>query len=68
MFVPKIYTSQCVKNENILKKWLKWFLVFMKFVVFIEHHDSIWLEYVCEPCENYDNYHITNGCFWGWLP
>ncbi len=32
------------KNANILKKWLKWFLAFMKFVVFFKHYDSIWLE------------------------
>jgi hypothetical protein len=32
------------KNENILKQWLKWFLIFMKFVIFIKHCDSIWLE------------------------
>ncbi len=46
----KIYLCQknihhnILKNENILKKWLKWFLVFMKFVVSIKHCDSIWLE------------------------
>ncbi len=33
-----------LKNENIFKKWLKWFLVLMKFVIFIKHFDYIWLE------------------------
>jgi hypothetical protein len=32
------------KNANILKNRLKWFVVFMKFVVFIKHCDSIWLK------------------------
>ncbi len=31
-------------NENIFKILLKWFLIFMKFVIFIKHCDSIWLE------------------------
>ncbi len=35
----------CVqKNANIFKKWLKWFSVFMKFIISIKHCDSIWLE------------------------
>jgi len=46
-----------LKNENILKKLLKFFLISMKIVVFIKHYYLIWLEYVCEPCENFDNYH-----------
>jgi len=33
-----------LKNANILKKQLKWFLVFMVFVVSIKHSDSTWLE------------------------
>jgi hypothetical protein len=33
-----------LKNTNIFKKWLKSLLVFMKYVVFIKHFDSIWLE------------------------
>jgi hypothetical protein len=53
-------TSYCTKNENILNKWLKIVLIFMKFVIFTKHCDSIWLEYVCEPYEKFDNYHITN--------
>jgi hypothetical protein len=32
-----------LKNANIFKKWLKWFLFFMKFVIFTKHCDSIWL-------------------------
>jgi hypothetical protein len=46
----KVYLTQknirhnILKNENILKKWLKWFLVFIKFVTYIKHCDSIWLE------------------------
>ncbi len=37
-----------LKNENILKKGLKWFVVFMKFVIFTKHYDSIWLDFgVC---------------------
>jgi hypothetical protein len=32
-----------LKNANIHKKWLKWYLVFMKFVVSTKHCDSIWL-------------------------
>jgi hypothetical protein len=32
------------KNANILKIWLKWCLVFMKFLVPIKHCDSILLE------------------------
>jgi len=35
----------------------------MRFVVFIKHCDSIRLEYVCEPCQKYDKYHITNIFF-----
>jgi hypothetical protein len=33
-----------LKNANMLKNLLKWFLVFMKFVVSIKHCDSIWLK------------------------
>jgi hypothetical protein len=33
-----------LKNENIFKKWLKLFLVFMKCVISIKNCDSIWLE------------------------
>jgi hypothetical protein len=33
-----------LKHANIFKKWLKWILVFMKFIVSIKHCDSIWLE------------------------
>jgi hypothetical protein len=32
-------------------------LISMKFVVFIKHYDLIWLEYVGEPCEKFDNDH-----------
>jgi hypothetical protein len=68
IFVAKKCSHYALKNENMLKKWLKWFLVFMKFVISIKHCDSKWLEYVCEPCEEFDNYHITNVCFWGRWP
>jgi hypothetical protein len=44
IFVPKNIFHSILKNVNILKKVLKWFLVFMKFVVSIKHCDSIWLE------------------------
>jgi hypothetical protein len=68
IFVVKKMCHYELENENILKKWLKLFLVFMKFLLFIKHCNSIWLDWVCEPCEKFDNYHITNGCFWGqWL-
>jgi hypothetical protein len=40
----KIVHHYVLKNTNILKKWLKWFLIFMKFVIFIKHCDSIWLK------------------------
>jgi hypothetical protein len=60
----------CAKKKmcrNVLKiafkKSLKWFLILMKFVVFTKHHDSIRVEYVCEPCEKFDNYHIANEFF-----
>jgi hypothetical protein len=33
--------------------------------IFIKHCDSIWLEYVYEPCEELDNYYIINGFFLG---
>ncbi len=66
--LQKIICHYVLKNANILKKWLKWFLVFMKFVISIKHCDSIWLEYVYESCEEFDNYHITNGCFWRLWP
>jgi hypothetical protein len=33
-----------LKNANIYNKWLKWFLIFMKFVISTKHYDSIWLE------------------------
>ncbi len=36
----------------------------MKFVLSIKHCHSIGLEQICEPCENFDNYCMTNGCFW----
>jgi hypothetical protein len=60
----KVYLCQktrdhnVLKNANIFKKWLKWFLIFMKFILFTKHCDSIWLEHVCEPCEEFDNSHI----------
>jgi hypothetical protein len=50
IWCDKIYshkTNVChkvLKNENIFMKWLKWFLIFMKFVVFTRHCDFIWLE------------------------
>jgi hypothetical protein len=34
----------CIKKCKLLKKWLKWFFVFMKFVIFMKHCDSTWLE------------------------
>jgi hypothetical protein len=33
-----------LKNANILQKWLKWLLVFVKFVISIKHYNTIWLE------------------------
>jgi hypothetical protein len=44
-----------LKMQNYILKWLKWFLVFWKFVISTKHCDSIWLEYVCELCEEFDN-------------
>jgi len=58
-----------LKNVNIyILKWLKWFLIFIKFVVSTKHCDFIWLKKVCEPCEKFDNYYITNGFFSRWWP
>jgi hypothetical protein len=39
-----MYITMHKKNVIIFKKWLKWFLTFMKFAVSIKHCDSIWLE------------------------
>jgi hypothetical protein len=68
MFVPKKRKSQRIIKYNISKKWLKCFLIFMKFVISIKNCDSIWLEWFCKPCEEFDNYHIISGCFGGWWP
>jgi len=40
----QMYITMYSKNVNIFLNWLKWFLIFMKFVIFIKHYDSIWLE------------------------
>jgi hypothetical protein len=48
VMVDYIYTKKSHKipnNENMFKISLKWFLIFIKFIVFIKHYDSIWLEY-----------------------
>jgi hypothetical protein len=37
----KIYITSYLKNANIFKNWFKWILIFMKFLVFIKHFDSI---------------------------
>jgi hypothetical protein len=42
--VVKTCTSLFTKKCKYTKKWLKWFLVFMKVVVIIKHFDFIWLE------------------------
>jgi hypothetical protein len=34
-----------------------------KKLVFTKYCDSMLLEYVCEPCEKFDDYYITNGFF-----
>ncbi len=52
-----------LKKYKILHKELKWFLTFMNFAIFTRHCDSIQLDYVCESCEGFDNYHITKGFF-----
>jgi hypothetical protein len=39
----RIYFCQ-KKCQNILKNWLKWFLILMKFLISIKYCDSIWLE------------------------
>ncbi len=39
----KNYMSQRIKKWKYTKKWLKWFLIFMKFVIFTKHCDLIWL-------------------------
>jgi hypothetical protein len=56
--------SQCIEKWKIYSK-NDWNLIFMKFLVSIKHCDSIRLGYVCEPCEEFDNYHITMGVFGG---
>ncbi len=40
----KNYMLQRIKKWKYTKTWLKWFLIFMKFVIFTKHCDSIWLE------------------------
>jgi hypothetical protein len=65
--VLKKYTSQCTKKFKDTKKvGFKWFLILMKVVICIKHCDSIWLEQVCEPCEEFDNYNITIFFFVKW--
>jgi len=38
----KIVCHSVLKITNIFLKWLKWFLIFMKFVVSTKHCDFIW--------------------------
>ncbi len=45
IYFAQIYTCHSVlKDANLFKKWLKCFLIFMKFIVCTKHCDSIWLE------------------------
>ncbi len=46
-----------------LNDWV--FLIFIKFVISTKHCNSIWLEWFFEPCEKFDDFHITNGFFQG---
>ncbi len=58
-----------LKMQNYIYLWNDWNdLIFLKIVISTKHCDSIWLEYVCEPCEEFDNYYIINGFSLGqWL-
>jgi hypothetical protein len=57
----------CQKKHQIVLEtaniFLKWFVIFMKFVVFTEHWNFIWLEWVCEPCEKFDIITLQMGVF-----
>jgi hypothetical protein len=55
----KIVCHSVLKITNIFLKWLKWFLIFMKFVVSTKHCDFIWLEKIYDPCQKLNNYYIT---------
>jgi hypothetical protein len=61
-----------LKNVNIFQKWLKWFLIFMKSIIFISHVISHNLNQICDPFEIFDyfhdfdhkyvvNWHLTNN-------
>jgi hypothetical protein len=58
----KMYITMYSKMKLYSRNY-KIILIFMKFVVSTKHCESIWLEWVCEPCEKFDNFHITNGFF-----
>ncbi len=56
------------KTNNLIKKLLKLFLIFMKFVVFLNivipyDWNKFFDQYLHKPCETLDNYHITNEFF-----
>jgi hypothetical protein len=40
MFVPKNNNDDVLKKTNIFQKQSKWFLILMKFLVYIKHCDS----------------------------
>jgi hypothetical protein len=44
LYLCQKYRSQHIEKCKYIQKRLKWFLVFMKFVVSTKHCDSIWLE------------------------
>jgi hypothetical protein len=62
-FHDKNTCNNIFKNANILQKWLKWFLTFMKFILVISHVISHNLNQICEPFENFHNFHVINGFF-----
>jgi hypothetical protein len=40
-------------------------LIFMKFILVISHFISHNLNQICEPLQNFDNFHVINGFFYG---
>jgi hypothetical protein len=59
------YTCNCVlKHANIFQKQLKWFLTSIKFVISISYVIITHvLNHICEPCEEFDDFYLTNGGF-----
>jgi len=59
IFAWKKYMSRHAQKCNIFQKWLKWLLTFINFIIVISHV----LNQICEPLENFDNFHVINGFF-----